>query len=365
MKNKLLEEFKLGDYALKNRVVMAPLTRMRADADLAPTALNVEYYRQRASAGLIVTEASQISPLGQGYPSTPGIYSEKQVAGWKQVTEAVHREGGRIFMQLWHVGRISHSSFHPEEGLPVAPSAIPLSGKTLTATWEQVPYETPRALETAEIKSIVLDYRRAAENAKKAGFDGVELHSANGYLLNQFLHGKTNQRTDEYGGSVENRARLVLEVLEQLTGVWGAGKVGIRLSPFTFSGDIYDPEAYPVYEYLLKELEHLSLAYVHYVRARPSEIDDELVFEKEKQLWKNYAGTLIAADGFTTETALEYVESGQADAIAFGRNFISNPDLPKRLAVGVVLNPYDRNTFYGGAEKGYTDYPFLQPEEAL
>lgn len=365
MKNKLLEEFKLGDYKLKNRFVMAPLTRMRADADLAPTALNVAYYRQRASAGLIVTEASQISPQAQGYPSTPGIYTEKQVAGWKQVTEAVHQEDGRIFIQLWHVGRISHSSFHPEEGLPVAPSAIPFTGKTLTATWEQVPYETPRALETEEIRAIIGDYRKAAENAKAAGFDGVELHSANGYLLNQFLHATTNQRTDEYGGSVENRARLVLEVLEQLIDVWGAGKVGIRLSPFTFAGDVYDPDAYPVYEYLLKKLESLKLAYIHYVRARPTEIDDASVFEKEKALWKNYNGTLIAADGFDTATAIDYVENGWADAVAFGRHFISNPDLPARVALGAPLNPYDRDTFYGGAEKGYTDYPFLKQEEAV
>ncbi len=365
MKNKLLEEFKLGDYRLKNRLVMAPLTRMRADADLAPTALNVEYYRQRASAGLIVTEASQISQQAQGYPSTPGIYTEKQVAGWKQVTEAVHQEGGRIFIQLWHVGRVSHSSFHLNKGLPVAPSAIPLNGKTLTATWKQVPYETPRALETDEIRSIINDYRKAAENAKKAGFDGIELHSANGYLLNQFLHETSNQRTDEYGGSVKNRSRLVLEVLEQLIEVWGAGKVGIRLSPFTFAGDVYDPEAYPVYEYLLKKLESLKLTYIHYVRARPNEIDAQSVFEKEKQLWKGYDGTLIAADGFDTETAIDYVENGWADAIAFGRNFISNPDLPKRVAIGALLNPYDRNTFYGGAEKGYTDYPFLKQEEAV
>ena len=364
MENKLLTPLQLGDYTLKNRVVMAPLTRMRADADLAPTELNVEYYRQRASAGLIVTEASQISKLAQGYPMTPGIYSDKQVAGWKKVTDAVHEENGRIFLQLWHVGRISHSSFHPEEGLPVAPSAIAPGGETLTAEWQQLPYETPRALETEEIKALPLTYRQAAINAKNAGFDGVELHSANGYLLNQFLHATTNHRTDEYGGSVENRAKLVLEVVHQLIDVLGAGKVGIRLSPFTFAGDIYDPDALPVYEYLLKELDARKLAYIHMVRARSTEIEDQKVFENEKELWNSYSGTIIAADAFTPETATEYVEKNRADAVAFGRNFISNPDLPKRIEANAELNAYDRTTFYGGNEKGYTDYPFLEEQNA-
>ncbi|WP_423127080.1 alkene reductase [Gaoshiqia sp. Z1-71] len=364
MKNKLFTPLRLGDYTLKNRIVMAPLTRMRANADLAPTDLNVEYYRQRSSAGLIITEASQISKQGQGYPLTPGIYTARQVEGWKKVTDAVHAKGGRIFMQLWHVGRVSHSSLHPEEGLPVAPSAIPAEGMTLTANWEQVPFETPRPLETEEIKSIIGDYRRAAINAQKAGFDGVELHSANGYLLNEFLHEKTNQRTDEYGGSVENRARLTLEVIDELVSVWGAGKVGIRLSPFTFSYGIYDPDSLPVYEYLTAKLAAYRLAYVHLIRARPAEIKDQAVFAQEKELWKNYPGTIIAADGFTPDTALEYVENGWADAIAFGRNFIANPDLPERIETDAALNPYDRDTFYGGNEKGYTDYPFLQTQNA-
>ena len=293
MENKLLTPFRLGDYTLKNRVVMAPLTRMRADVNLVPTNLNVEYYRQRSSAGLIITEATQISRLGQGYPMTPGIYSDGQVAGWKKVTDAVHKEDGHIFLQLWHVGRISHSSFHPEEGLPVAPSAIQPEGNTLTSERKLVPFETPRALETEEINATVKDYRRAAINAKNAGFDGVELHSANGYLLNQFLHGKTNHRTDEYGGSVENRARLSLEVIDQLIDVWGAGKVGIRLSPFTFSGDVHDSEALPVYEYLLKELDSRQVAYVHFVRARSTEIEDQEVFENEKKLWSRYSGTIM------------------------------------------------------------------------
>ena len=364
MENKLLTPLQLGAYTLKNRIIMAPLTRMRADANLVPTDLIVEYYRQRSSAGLIITEATQISRLGQGYPTTPGIYSEEQITGWKKVTDTVHKEDGRIFLQLWHVGRISHSSFHPEEGLPVAPSAIRPEGNTLTAAWSQVPFETPRALETEEIKTTVKTYQQAAINAKNAGFDGVELHAANGYLLNQFLHGKTNHRTDEYGGSVENRARLSLEVIDQLVDVWGPGKVGIRLSPFTFSGDVHDPEAIPVYEYLLKELDSRPLAYVHFVRARATEIEDQKVFEKEKELWDLYSGNIIAADGFTADTAIEYLKNGWADAIAFGRNFISNPDLPQRIKTDAELNPYDRNTFYGGDEKGYTDYPFLQEQNA-
>ncbi len=364
MKNSLLTPLRLGDYELKNRVVMAPLTRMRANADLSPVDLNAVYYRQRASAGLIITEASQISPQGQGYPLTPGIYSEQQVAGWKKVTEAVHNEGGRIFIQLWHVGRISHSSLHPGDGLPVAPSAVKPEGMTFTGTWEQVPFETPRALETSEVKQIVKDYRKAAVNAVKAGFDGVELHSANGYLLNQFLHAKTNKRTDEYGGSIENRARIVLEVLDVLVEVLGPGKVGIRLSPFTMSGDIYDPESYPVYPYLLDKIAAYNLAYVHLIRARETDVNDQSALDQEKELWKAYPGTVIAADGFTPETARQYVDERLADAVAFGRLFIANPDLPRRIEKDRDLNPYDRDTFYGGGEKGYTDYPFLDAGRA-
>ena len=339
---------------------MAPLTRMRANADLAPTDLNVEYYRQRSSAGLIITEATQISRLGQGYPMTPGIYSEKQVAGWKKVTDAVHAKSGRIFAQLWHVGRVSHSSLHPDEGLPVAPSAIAAEGKTLTAQWQQVPFETPRPVEIDDIKAIVNDYRQAAINAQKAGFDGVELHSANGYLLHEFLHETSNHRTDKYGGSTENKARIVLEVVDALVDVLGAGKVGIRLSPFAFPYGTYDPKSYEVYQYLVEELNTYGLAYLHLVRYRDGAIEN--VEEKQKELWASYKGTIIAADGFTPETAQEYVEKDWADAVAFGRYFIANPDLPKRIAIGANLNSYDRATFYGGTEKGYTDYPFLQEQ---
>ena len=362
MENKLLTPLQLGDYALKNRIIMAPLTRMRANADLAPTELNVEYYRQRSSAGLIISEATQISNLGQGYPMTPGIYSEEQIDGWKNVTEAVHVAKGRIFAQLWHVGRVSHSSLHPKEGLPVAPSAIAAQGKTFTASFEQVPFEKPREITVEEIKQTVADYRKAAENAKAAGFDGVELHSANGYLLHEFMHETSNQRTDEYGGSIENKARIVLEVIDELVAVLGAGKVGIRLSPFAFPYGVYDPKSYEVYEYLVKKLNTYNLAYLHLVRYREGEIEN--VKEKQKALWKLYKGTIIAADGFTPETAQEYVEKDWADAVAFGRYFIANPDLPKRIEIGANLNEYDRTTFYGGAEKGYTDYPFLQEQNA-
>lgn len=362
MENKLLAPLQLGDYSLKNRIIMAPLTRMRANADLALTDLNVEYYRQRASAGLIITEATQISNIGQGYPFTPGIYSEKQVEGWEKVTRAVHAEGGRIFAQLWHVGRISHTSHHPKDGLPVAPSAIPAKGNAVNANFEQVPFETPREITIEEIKQTIAAYRQAAENAKAAGFDGVELHSANGYLLHEFLHETSNQRTDEYGGSVENKARIVLEAIEELVSVLGAGKVGIRLSPFAFPNGDYDPKSYEVYEYLVQKLNAYNLAYLHLVRYREGEIEN--VEEKQKALWKLYEGTIIAADGFTQEAAQEYVEKDCADAVAFGRNFIANPDLPKRIEIGASLNPYDRTTFYGGAEKGYTDYPFLQKQNA-
>lgn len=363
MENKLFTPTQLGDIALKNRIVMAPLTRMRATpGSLAPHDLNTEYYRQRSGAGLIITEASQISPIGMGYPLTPGIYSPEQIAGWKKITDAVHAEGGKIVIQLWHVGRVSHSSLHPAEGLPVAPSAIAAPGMTFTAAFEQVPFETPRAMTVAEIKQTLADYRQAAENALAAGFDGVELHAANGYLLHAFMHETSNQRTDEYGGSVENKARIVLEALDQLVDVLGAGKVGIRLSPFAFPYGTYDPKSYDVYQYLVEKLNAYQLSYVHFIRYREGKVEN--VAEKEAALWKAYTGTKIIADGFTPETAEELVELGLGDAVAFGRSFIANPDLPKRIELKAELNPYDRSTFYGGAEKGYTDYPFLEATKA-
>lgn len=363
MENKLLTAVQLGDLELKNRLVMAPLTRMRANQALVPTELNVEYYRQRASAGLIITEASQISRIGMGYPLTPGIYSQEQVEGWKKVTQAVHEQGGKIAIQLWHVGRVSHSSLHPDEGLPVAPSAIAAEGETLTATFEQVPFETPREITLDEIKQTIQDYRQAAINAKEAGFDAVELHAANGYLLHAFLHETSNKRTDAYGGSVENKARLLFEVLDELVDVMGAGKVGIRLSPFAYPYGIYDPNSYEVYQYVVEKLNSYKLAFLHLIRYR-SGLDEKDALTKQKALWNSYQGKKIIADGFSPEEAEQFVADGTADAIAFGRHFIANPDLPKRIELQAELNPYDRTTFYGGAEKGYTDYPFLETEKA-
>jgi N-ethylmaleimide reductase len=360
MIKKLLTPIKLGANTLKNRLVMAPLTRMRADSELATSNLHVVYYSQRASAGLIVTEGSQISRQGQGYPNTPGIYSPTQIDRWKKVTEAVHAEGGLIFIQIWHVGRISHSSHQLNNALPVSASAIAAKGEALTATWQTVPFETPRALEIEEIKALIEDYRQATINAKAAGFDGVELHSANGYLMQQFLQAPSNQRTDEYGGSIENRARILFEVLDAIISAWDADHVGIRLSPFGTANDSFDPNPYPQYSYIFNKLNTYKLAYLHVIRYRPTSTPNAEIIEQEKKLWASYLGNMIAADGYTEETAEQAIEEGLAEAIAFGRNFISNPDLPKRFELNAPLNPYDRTTFYGGGEKGYIDYPFLK-----
>lgn len=337
---------------------MPPLTRMRAK-DCIPDALTAEYYAQRASAGLIISEGTQISAQAQGYPQTPGIYSEAQVAGWKKVTDAVHEKGGLIFAQLWHVGRMSHRSNQLNNALPVAPSAVQPAGLTYASSFERVPLEVPRALELNDIQDILLDYEKAAIQAKAAGFDGVELHAANGYLVQQFLQDRTNLRTDEYGGSIANKARFLFEVLEKLTGVWGADKVGLRLSPFSTTNDSFDPDSYPTYTHVVTELGKYNLAYLHFIRYRPAEITDELAAEKEHNLWKLYPGNIIAADAFTVDLAEAYINSGMAAAVGFGRFFISNPDLVERIARDAALNDYDRETFYGGAEKGYTDYAFL------
>lgn len=344
---------------------MAPLTRNRASAGNVPTELNATYYAQRASAGLIVTEASQISPQGMGYPATPGIYSPEQVEGWKLVTQAVHDRGGRIFLQLWHVGRISHPSLQPNGELPVAPSAIAPAGMAATYTGEQ-PFVTPRALELSEIPGIVEDYRQAAENALAAGFDGIEVHGANGYLIDQFLQDGSNHRTDAYGGSIENRARFLLEVLEAVIGVWGSDRVGLRLSPTGTFNDMHDSDPKALFSYVVQALNPLNLAYLHLVEPR---WDNPEVRDKTKDLGAHffrplYRGTLISAGGFTRETGNAVLEAGDADLIAYGRWFISNPDLPERFALNADLNPYDRNTFYGGDSRGYTDYPALERQPA-
>jgi len=356
---KLFSPLTIGRHTLEHRVVMAPLTRMRADANGAPTDINVEYYRQRASkGGLIVTEASPVTPTGHGYPHTPGIHSAEQVAGWKRVTDAVHAEGGVIFIQIWHVGRISHSSLQPGGVLPVAPSAIaPLEGVALTADWRQVPFETPRALDIAEIPALIEAYTVAARNAVAAGFDGVEVHGANGYLLEQFLRAASNRRTDAYGGSIAGRARLMLEAARAVASEIGADRVGLRLSPFAKANGIGEPESLEPWIHVAKELAPLGLAYLHVVEARPEPGTKAPATLADFR--PHWPGVLIAADGYAGETAEAALVAGTADAIAFGRAFIANPDLPDRLRAGSPLNAYNRTTFYGGGVEGYTDYPAL------
>ena len=366
----LFDTLTCGDLTLKNRVIMAPLTRMRSkQPGNIPYALNAEYYAQRASAGLIISEATLISQQGQGYPGTPGIHSSEQVAGWKLVTEAVHKKGGKIFLQLWHVGRISHSSHQPGNGLPVAPSAITPTGKVFTADWKQAPYETPRALETSELPGIVAAYKQAAENAKLAGFDGVEVHGANGYLLDQFLQDGSNKRTDNYGGSIENRARLLLEVVDAVTQVWNKHRVGVRLSPYGTFNDMSDSDPVALFTYVLKQLSARSIAYVHMIEPRATGAggSDAVAHDapSTSQLFrKAFSGVFISAGGYQPESAQQAVQSGDVDAVAFGRYFISNPDLPERIQSGAALTKYNRATFYGGAEKGYTDYPYLHQQAA-
>ncbi len=368
----LFAPLQLGPYSLDHRVVMAPLTRMRAALPgNVPQAMAVTYYEQRASrGGLIVTEGSQISPGAQGRPATPGIYSPEQVAGWKQVTDAVHAKGGLIYLQLWHCGRVSHSSYH-DGALPVAPSAIPAAGDpAVTANFQFADYEIPRALETDEIPGVVESYAEAARNALKAGFDGVEIHGANGYLLEQFLQQRSNQRTDAYGGSIENRARLMLEVTQAVAGVWGAERVGIRLSPFGISNGSGEDDPLPLYTYLIQQLDKGGYGYLHLIEPRASGAGHAEVDHKEvpsaSELFRPYwSRCLIAAGNYRRDTADAVIARGQADAIAFGRLFIANPDLPERLKQDAPLNPYDRSTFYIGGSKGYIDYPYLGTEASL
>jgi N-ethylmaleimide reductase len=364
---KLFEPLKLGELTLKNRVIMAPLTRMRSmQPGNIPWELNALYYSQRSSAGLIISEATQISQQGQGYPATPGIYSEEQVKGWRKVTEAVHSSGGFIFAQLWHVGRISHSSLQPDGGVPVAPSAIKPAGGTFSADYQQVAFETPRALTTEEIHGIANDYYRAALNAKSAGFDGIEIHSANGYLLDQFLQDGSNKREDEYGGSIENRARLLMEVINKVAAVWNLEKIGVRLSPHGTFNDMKDSNPLELFSYVISELSNKGLGYLHLVEPRSSNAGgrdgNTDAPEIAAVFRKFFKGILISAGGHTGESAESYVANNLADAIAFGRYFISNPDLPQRIRQGAELSKYDRSTFYGGKEEGYTDYPFLTSE---
>lgn len=346
----LFDPIKIGDLELPNRIVMAPLTRCRAEPGRVPGALMAEYYVQRASAGLIISEATSVSPMGVGYPNTPGIWSEEQVQGWKNVTQAVHAAGGRIVLQLWHVGRISDPIYLNGE-LPVAPSAIQPKGH-VSLIRPMKPFETPRALETAEIPGIVEAYRRGAENAKAAGFDGVEIHGANGYLLDQFLQDSTNRRTDQYGGSLENRARLLLEVTDAAIAVWGTGRVGVHLAPRADSHDMGDSNRAATFGYVARELGKRGIAFIC---AREKEGEDSL----GPQLKQAFGGVYIANERFTKEQANHWLAEGKADAVAFGIPFIANPDLPARLAQDAPLNEAKPESFYSSGPQGYLDYPTL------
>ncbi len=358
----LFSPFEVGPNQLTNRMVMAPMTRCRAAEGNVPTPLMATYYEQRASAGLLITEATQIMPEGQGYVSTPGIHSPEQVAGWRLVTEAVHKAGGKIFLQLWHVGRISHSLFQPNKSLPVAPSAIAPKGQVHTVEGMK-PFETPRALELSEIKEIVKQYGRAAQNAKDAGFDGVEIHAANGYLIDQFLQSGTNQRTDEYGGSVENRIRFLDEVTTAVVDVWGEDRVGVRLSPNGAFNDMSDADPKATFTAAVELLHAIGVAYIHFRRG--TKADERhgrkpVPIDHFRQL---YTGVVIINDQFNRESAEAVINDDVADLVAFGVPFLANPDLPQRFERNAPLNKPDTATFYTPGEKGYTDYPRL--EESL
>jgi N-ethylmaleimide reductase len=357
----LFEPLAIGKLTLPNRVFMAPLTRMRAQMPgNVPQKLNAEYYRQRASAGLIISEATPVSPRGHGYFHTPGIHTEAQAAGWRLVTGVVHQAGGKIFQQLWHVGRMSAKELQPDGELPVAPSAIAAGGQSPVAPGVMKDHPVPRALATREIAGVVAEFHRGAELAQSAGFDGVEIHAANGYLIEQFLADGANQRTDRYGGVVANRARFLLEVTEAVVSVWPSAQVGIRLSPANTFGGITNSDRLGTYTYVVKELNRFQLGYLHFVEPRVSgtqdmdKFDAALASRRFRPLISGDA-RLISAGGHTLDTAA----SGDADAVAFGRTFIANPDLPRRFAENAPLNPYHRDSFYGGTEKGYTDYPSL------
>ena len=356
-KKDLFMAIKIGPYTLPNRIIMAPMTRNRAGADNVPVPMMQTYYSQRASAGLIISEGSQVSTQGAGYPATPGIYSSEQVDGWKAITNAIHEKGGHIFLQLWHVGRISHPSYHEGE-LPVAPSAIIPKGEA--ATYEGMkPFVTPRALETNEIQGIIEQFRNGAKNALDAGFDGVEIHGANGYLPDQFLRDGSNKRTDEYGGSVENRARLHLEVTEAVTSVWGADKVAVRLSPSGTFNDMSDSNPEDTFGYLVEKLNKFGLAYLHIVDALEEDIRHGAKVVSLSYFRKIYKGILMINGGYDKNRGNEVIENGDADLVSFAQLFLANPDLPKRFKTGAKLNDPDMATFYGGGEKGYIDYPFL------
>ncbi len=352
----LLSPVRVGPYTLANRLVMAPMTRSRAGAGEVPTADVATYYQQRASAGLIVTEGSQISPEGVGYLNTPGIHTDAQVEGWQRVTRAVHRRGGKIFLQLWHVGRISHPDLQPGGAIPVAPSAIAPAGAFSFTTRGKEPVPTPRALDIAEIPGQVRQWRVAAQRARDAGFDGVELHGANGYLIDQFLRDGSNHRTDAYGGSIENRTRFLLEVTEAVANVWGADRVGVRLAPTSPFNDMSDSNPVEHFGYAARALDRFGLAYLHAVLPRAS---DPSTLERKiaVRIREGFTSPLIVNGGYDEAQANAVIESGVADLVAFGVLFLANPDLPERFAERAALNPPDPATFYGGDAHGYIDYP--------
>ncbi|MFM0113761.1 alkene reductase [Paraburkholderia nemoris] len=350
----LFDPLQIGDITLSNRIIMAPLTRQRAEEIRVPNALMAKYYAERATAGLIISEATSVTPQGVGYADTPGIWSQEQVEGWKIVTNAVHAAGGKIFLQLWHVGRISDPLFLNGE-LPVAPSAIPAQGHVSLVRPER-PYVTPRALELDEIAGVVDAFRKGAENAKAAGFDGVEVHGANGYLLDQFLQDSTNKRTDAYGGPVENRARLLLDITDACIDVWGANRVGVHLAPRRDSHNMGDSDPAATFGYVARELGKRKIAFI---AAREALGDDRL----GPQLKKAFGGPYIANEKFTKETAQHVLDAGEADAVAWGQLFIANPDLVRRFATNAPLNKPNPATYYARGETGYVDYPTLETVE--
>ena len=369
---RLFEPVQLGRYPLRHRIAMAPLTRSRArQPGNVPTALNACYYAQRASAALIVSEATQVSQQGQGYAWTPGIHTREQIDGWRLVTDAVHAAHGLIFLQLWHVGRISHPLLQPDHMPPVAPSPVKPEGRAFIENErgeaQFAPFVTPRALQLEEMPFVVDQYVRGARNALEAGFDGIEVHGANGYLLDQFLESSTNRRTDQYGGSVENRARLLLEVVQGVTNVWVNDRVGVRLSPMGKANDISDDDPVATFGYVAGELDRLDLAYLHLVNPLLASVQDgsepdPRPVQMLQTMRRNYRGTLMVAGGFDQDVAEAWLEERRADVIAFGRKFIANPDLPARFRERAPLNADDPTTYYGGGERGYTDYPSLAHE---
>ena len=362
MTAKLFTPVSAGAIEASNRIAMAPLTRNRADNDTGEVGeMHVDYYRQRAGAGILITEATQISAEGKGYLQTPGIHTEGQVAAWRKVTDAVHDAGGKIVCQLWHVGRISHTSLQPEGQAPVAPSALNAGVKTFTANGFEATSD-PRALEENEMPRIVADYVHASRLAMEAGFDGVEIHAANGYLLDQFLKTGSNKRTDSYGGSVENRARLLMEVMAAVTEAIGGDRTGIRLSPFSPANGISDANPQETFEYVVKNLNPFGLAYLHMVEGATGgsrELDEGQSIETLRQL---FDGLYMANNGYDRDMAIEAVDKGHADMVAIGRPFIANPDLVERYRQDAPLNEGDQSTYYGGGREGYTDYPTLEEQ---